>query len=214
MQYVNLESWIRRDHFQAFKSWGFPHLNICANVDLTPFYSYIKHYDISFNLAIVYVITWVANDIREFRYRIQDSRVAEYEIVHPAITIMLHDDLFGFCPLEFVEDFTEFCTRATKQIDVMRNQPSLSNDPARDNLFYMTSIPWVSFTNILHPLDLANLDSVPRFAWGKFFKEGDVIKMPLYTQGHHALMDGVHIGRFFEKIQDRLNQPSRALGEV
>jgi chloramphenicol O-acetyltransferase type A len=53
---------------------------------------------------------------------------------------------------------------------------------------------------------------VPRFAWGKFFDEGERRKMPLGVQAHHALMDGVHVGRFYETVQDYLDQPDAVLG--
>jgi chloramphenicol O-acetyltransferase type A len=214
VHYIDLESWARRDHFYAFKTWGYPHFNLCANVDVTPLYPFTKQRGISFNLAVVFVITQAANEIREFKYRIRGNGVVEYEIVHPAITIMVKDDLFSFCVLEFDEDFTEFCTRALKQMDDVRRQPSLSNDPERDNLFYTTAIPWVSFTSITHPLDLDHMDSVPRFAWGKFFKDGDTLKMPLSVQAHHALVDGVHAGQFFEKVQILFDQPCLTLGSI
>jgi chloramphenicol O-acetyltransferase type A len=32
--------------------------------------------------------------------------------------------------------------------------------------------------------------------------------MPLSVQGHHALMDGVHAGRFFEQAQRYLDAPA------
>jgi chloramphenicol O-acetyltransferase type A len=76
----------------------------------------------------------------------------------------------------------------------------------------MTAIPWVAFTSFVHPIDLNPADSVPRFAWGKFFDEGDALKMPLSVQGHHALVDGIHIGRFYEKVQDYLHHPRAVLG--
>lgn len=56
-------------------------------------------------------------------------------------------------------------------------------------------------------------DSMPRFAWGKFFNAGDRLLMPLDVQAHHALMDGFHIGKFFETIQEYLNHPVSVLGE-
>ena len=80
-----------------------------------------------------------------------------------------------------------------------------------DDLLYMTSIPWVSFTSVMHPLDLHPVDSVPRFAWGKYFKESDLLKMPLSVQAHHALMDGIHAGRFYTIVQDYLYQPDSIL---
>jgi chloramphenicol O-acetyltransferase type A len=57
-------------------------------------------------------------------------------------------------------------------------------------------------------------DSIPRFAWGKIFPEGEFLKMPLDVQGHHALMDGAHVGKFYAELQDYLNQPEVVLGKV
>jgi chloramphenicol O-acetyltransferase len=48
---------------------------------------------------------------------------------------------------------------------------------------------------------------VPRFAWGKFFREGERLLMPLAGQAHHALMDGVHMGMYYAIIQESLHQP-------
>jgi len=65
----------------------------------------------------------------------------------------------------------------------------------------------------MHPLHLHPADSVPRFAWGKFFEEGEFLKMPLSVQGHHALMDGLHVGKLFAEVQDYFQQPGIVLGE-
>jgi len=63
-------------------------------------------------------------------------------------------------------------------------------------------------------MQLQPADSIPRFVWGKFFEEGDLLKMPLWVQGHHALIDGVHVGKFYKKVQDYLQQPEAVLGDV
>jgi len=57
------------------------------------------------------------------------------------------------------------------------------------------------------------VDSVPRFAWGKYFEEGQFLKMPLSVQGHHALMDGLHMGRYYAEVQEYLHEPEFVLGE-
>jgi chloramphenicol O-acetyltransferase type A len=64
----------------------------------------------------------------------------------------------------------------------------------------------------MHPIDLNPVDSVPRFAWGKFFEQGDHLKMPLSVQAHHALMDGVHMGRYYDKVQALLHHPDFIVG--
>ena len=102
--------------------------------------------------------------------------------------------------------------RATEQIANVRENLTLTDEPGQDNLLFMTPIPWVSFTSLMHPLQLNPTDSVPRFAWGKFFAEGDSLKMPLSVQGHHAVMDGLHAGRFYAEIQTYLSDPGSVLG--
>ena len=88
MHHINLETWPRREHFEVFRTFDMPHFNMCANVDLTAFYSFVKGHGISLNLATVYVLTRAANAVPEFRYRIRGEEVVEYEIVHPSSTIM------------------------------------------------------------------------------------------------------------------------------
>ena len=70
MRYIDLETWPRYEHFKVFNSWDFPHFNMCANVDLTKYYAFLKERGISFNVAVVYVLARTANAIPEFRHRI------------------------------------------------------------------------------------------------------------------------------------------------
>lgn len=211
MRKLDKQSWSRREHFELYSSFDHPHFNMCVNVDLTVFYPHLKAHGISFTIGIVYIISRTANDIPEFRYRIQEGEVVEHEVVHPSFTLLTGDDTFSFCPLEYVEDFSEFAPRAAQQIAYVKEHPFLKDRPELDNLLFMTAIPWVSFTSFMHPMHLNPADSVPRFAWGKYFNEGERLKMPLSVQGHHAVMDGIHMARFYEKIQGYLNKPEKVL---
>ncbi len=38
-------------------------------------------------------------------------------------------------------------------------------------------------------------------------QEGDRWKMPLSVQAHHALMDGLHMARYYALIQEGFDQP-------
>ena len=214
MRYINLETWPRREHFRFFNAFGYPHFSMCANVDLTAFCPYVKQRGISFNVATVYVLARAANEIPEFRYRIREGKVVEHEIVHPASTISTDGDLFTFCIFDYIEDFSSFALRAAEQIAYVQEHPFVEEEPGQDNLLYLTAIPWVSFTSFMHPLDLNPVDSVPRFAWGKFFEDGEFMKMPLSVQAHHALMDGLHMGRYYAKVQEFLYHPGLVLGEA
>jgi chloramphenicol O-acetyltransferase type A len=76
----------------------------------------------------------------------------------------------------------------------------------------MSAIPWVSFTSFNHPMHYHPSDSVPRFAWGKVFTQGERKLMPLDVQGHHALMDGIHMGKYYAAVQGYLDVPGSVLG--
>jgi len=187
---------------------------MCVNVDVTAFYPFVKRNGYSLTVSMVYVISRASNAIPEFRQRIRGDQVVEHEIVNPGFTILIDKDLFSFCTIEYAENFSEFAVRAAKNISYVKAHPNLENNPEKDDVLYMTSIPWVSFTSFTHPMQLHPADSIPRFAWGKNFKESDSLKMPLGVQGHHAIMDGIHMGRFYETLQDYLYHPEVVLGDV
>ena len=138
----------------------------------------------------------------------------EHEIVHPSGTILVDEDRFSFCTFDYYADFSEFAPRAAEMIAYVKEHLTLHDEPGRDDLLFMTAIPWVSFTSLVHPLLLDPPDSVPRFAWGKIFEEGEHLKMPLSVQGHHALMDGIHMGRYYAEVQDYFDHPGSVLGEA
>ncbi|MBE0686125.1 MAG: chloramphenicol acetyltransferase, partial [Anaerolineaceae bacterium] len=54
-------------------------------------------------------------------------------------------------------------------------------------------------------------DSFPRITWGKFFDQGQQRLMPLSLLANHALVDGLHVGKFFELVQEWMNNPEQAL---
>ena len=207
MRTINLNDWPRRDHYLYFKDWEYPQFSLCANMDITKILPLIKDRKISFTAAIMYLVARVANGIPEFRRRVRDGDPIEHEVVHPGVTILSKDDLFTFCTVEYQPDFIEFARIAEEEISRAKAQPSLEEKYPDDRMIFMTSIPWVSFTSFMHPLKLNPVDSVPRFAWGKYKEEGQKIVMPLSVQGHHALVDGLHAGLFYEEFQRILIHP-------
>jgi chloramphenicol O-acetyltransferase type A len=207
MRYIDMETWPRRKHFEVFSALDDPFTGLCADVDLTRLYSAVKQSGHTMTVAIVYVLARAANAIPEFRYRIRGAHVVEHEIVHPSPTVLVSEDLFSFCSLDYTEDFSEFAARAEEKIAYVKENPTLEDEPGQDDLLYLSAIPWVSFTSVKHAMHLDPVDSVPRIAWGKFFEEGESMKMPLDVQVHHGLVDGLHMGRFYAEVQDLMDHP-------
>jgi chloramphenicol O-acetyltransferase type A len=211
MRFIDVETWPRGEHYRFYRQLDNPHFSMCANVDLTAFHPALKARGVGFTVGILYVLTRAANDVPEFRCRMRGDEVVEYEIVHPGATILADDDTFGFCTINFVADFALFEAGAIETINSVKRQPTLIEEP-RDDVLYTTSIPWVSFTSFAHPTHLHPVDSIPRMAWGKRFEDNGRLKMPLSVQGHHAMMDGLHMGRYYERVQAYLSEPAQFLG--
>ena len=50
--------------------------------------------------------------------------------------------------------------------------------------------------------------SIPRTVFGKIFQREGKYYLPFQLEVDHALMDGLHIARYFEQLQGELNNPS------
>lgn len=212
MRTLDLKTWPRRRHFEFFKAFDYPHFNLCANMDVSALFPYIKQRSLSITATTAFLLAKAANAFPEFRWRIRGDQVVEHDLVHPSPTLLTAGDLFSFCTMPYDPSFRVFHPRALAAMEKAKNQPTLQDEPGQDNLLFMTSVPWVSFTSFQHPIHMHPADSIPRMAWGKAFTEGGALKMPLSVEAHHSLMDGVHVGRYYAMVQEYFSQPETSLG--
>ena len=210
-KYIDIESWPRKAQYKLFKQMDYPHFNICANVDITEMYSYVKANDISFFRAMIFITSKIANNITEFKYRMEDDKVVEYDFIHPSFTFLTQLEVFSFCNVNYTDDFQGFLERVEEQIKQLNGKVDIEDEPNRNDRVFITSMPWVSFTSVTHPINFSPSDSIPRIAWGKYFEENGKLKLPVSVQVNHALMDGLHVGRYFSLLQDSLDDPSKNL---
>jgi chloramphenicol O-acetyltransferase type A len=207
MQIIDLSTWSRRQYFEVYQAFDYPHINLCAPVDVTPSCQYAKTNHLSITVLLNYIFARAANEISNFRYRIRGDQVVEHEVVHPSSTILTEGDLFSFCTIPFQPSFRLFSESAMKLIEQVKQNRVLEDEPGKDDLLYLSAIPWISFTSVSHPIHMHPVDSIPRITWGKFYHDGDRLLMPLSVQVHHALMDGYHIGVYFNLVQEYLSTP-------
>ena len=204
---IDLNTWKRRNHYNLYKNLAFPYLNICANVDISPLYNWSKENRISFFSCIAYLTSRAANQIPELRQRIRGETVVEHAVVHPSFTVLTDDETFGFATIHYSPQFSQFHKNVITGIETTKRNPTIHDEPGRDDMIFLTTVTWVSFTQITHPVPLNPPDSFPRITWGKFFDEGQKRLMPLSLLANHALVDGLHVGKFFELVQDWLLEP-------
>lgn len=197
----------RQKHFDFFRRMDQPHFSVTANVSISPLIDKLRKMNLSFTPVMVYCIAATANKIPTFRQRIRGEEVVEHDLVHPSFSILPEvSDVFSFCYVDFQYEFDAFIQDCLGRMDIIRKNPSFEDEPGRDDYLFLSSFPWVSFVGVTHAMHYTPVDSVPRIAWGKYFEENGQIKMPLNVQAHHAVVDGMHMGQFFQQFEALMNE--------
>ncbi len=211
-EYFDIETWSRRHLFRLFKEYDDPFFNVCADVDVTPLRDFVRARGLSFFVAYHFLSTKTANEIEPFRYRLRGDRVLVHERLDAGAILLLPDDSFTFVYFDYEEDFAAFHARAKAIIERARVEPPpLDARAERDDLVYHSVIPWVSFTSISHARDSRRQTGIPKITFGKCRDVGSRVLMPVSVEAHHALLDGLHVGRFFERLGAYFNDPPAAL---
>ena len=201
MRVVDIETWERRDHFRLFQSYSHPYFSICADVEVTRLVAECETTGESFFARFLYSVMKTINSIPEFRYRIRGDSVVLHDVVHPSYTVMTAEHLFRFVTTRYDADLNTFLLRVRQDIDVSKSKVDLSDAPGVDDLIYVSSLRWVSFTSVTHPYDAAHPDSFPRITWGKHRLSEGRRWIPVSVMAHHGLCDGEHAARFYELLQ-------------
>jgi chloramphenicol O-acetyltransferase type A len=199
---LDLASWPRREHFRLFRAYDQPFFNLCAEVDVAPLVRRSREAGgPSFFVAGLHASLAAANEVEEFRYRVRDDDVVVYDVIHGGSTVMRPDGTFGFAYFDFTPDFETFAATAGRALDGARADAVLDPRDDRDDLVHYSVIPWVSFTSFAHARRWNREDSTPKIVFGRYHGAAGAERMPVSVEVHHALMDGIHVGRFLDRFQ-------------
>ena len=204
---VDIESWPRKTTYEFFKDYEDPFFNFTGNLDVTSIYQFCKRNELRFSLTALYYSLVAANEIREFRIRLVDGRLVEFDRIHATQTILNDDQTFSFAYYEMKDDPFEFNRSGRAATEKYRGLKTFDVESGRRDMIYYSVIPWVSFTSFKHASRLDRTQTVPRIVFGKMFDERERKLMPLSVEANHAIMDGYHVGKFFTRFQEMINSP-------
>jgi len=204
MKLVDIENWNRKTIYEYFKDFPDPFFNLTANLDVTELYRFCKAKNLSFSLANLFYSLETVNEIREFRMRLKDGELVEFEKIHATMTIAQSDETFSFCYFEMQENVHDFNEAGKAAVEKYTNLKTFDVERDRVDLLYCSVIPWVSFTSFKHASRLNNKFTIPRMVWGKMFEEAGRKKMPHSVEVNHAIADGFHVGKYFVSLQEKL----------
>ena len=139
-KYVALESYKRKEHFEYFNRLAYPYVGITANVDITDFLQKIKTNKWPFFLTFCYCVSKAANDITEFRQRILDDNIIEFERCRTSHTVALDDGTYCYCNLDSNMPIEEYIAYAIREQENARQKLKIDEDEKEAlNYFFIST---------------------------------------------------------------------------
>lgn len=206
---INIDNWDRKEQFLYFREFAQPYINVTCMVDCRHIKSIAKKREQSFFLHYLYCILKTANNIDEFKYRIDnDGNVVFYDRINALAPIRLPGmKTYATMRIEYNENFDEFYENAKKVIDnADKFSPfEIQKSQKEVDVVLVSAIPRLPFTSISITHSRSEGRNYPIFTIGKL---GDDMKMPVALRIHHGFVDGDHLADFYEMLQRNLNNES------
>lgn len=213
---VDLSRWARKEHFEVFQSFAQSTINQTVEIDITALLKHIKEVGWKFYPTMIFLLSKIVNRHSEFRMAMKNNELIIWNEVHPSYTIFHHEtETFSSLWSHYdgnIHHFQNFYAE-----DIARYGNVLSYWPkeeSRENIFFVSAIPWVTFTSF--NINVANMQNffAPMFTFGKYAKRDEKVLLPLAVQVHHSVCDGFHLARLFNELQelcDGIQNQSEAL---
>lgn len=207
MKIIDLENWNRKEHFDFFSQMKNPYFGFTTEVDCTKAYHSAKEKEFSFFAAYLHKSMVAVNTVDAFKLRIIEGEVALFDTIHAGTTIGREDGTFGFAYIPFSNDFSVFNDRLQGEIQAVQNSTGLrlKNGDIGKDLIRHSTVPWNSFSALLHPTNFDRTESVPKITFGKFNVRDGKKYLPVSVEAHHGLADGLHIAQYLEEFQRQLD---------
>jgi chloramphenicol O-acetyltransferase type A len=207
---LDTATWARREAFEHFRGFDQPFFSVCTRVDAAPLKAAVRACGVgSLALAYHFIALRLVNEQPAFRLRMAGSGVVQHAVVHGSATVLRDDESFGFAHLEHAVSWRRFAHDAAASMAATRSREEAFNPrPGDTAVVYFTTLPWVHFTSFAHARRRDPADAIPRFAFGRIDAEGPRQWLPLAVDVHHALMDGLHVGRWVQAFEAALADPA------
>ena len=196
---IDMAAYKRRAHFDYFRSMAYPYAGVTVEVDISRLTPTLKAHGLPFFLPVLYCVTRAANSVPQFRQRIRGEGIIEYEYSESSYTVALPDETYCYCVPNTRLPFYDFLAYTREAQRRAVEEPSIEEQDEADSLLFISSVPWISQTSVIQPVP-SPADSNPRITWGKYFERCGNVYLPVSVLCHHALVDGLHIARFYDAL--------------
>ncbi len=201
----DLETWPRRDIFEYFLNAKDHLYCLSFKFNAAEFQKYIKAKGYSMFLSALYTFIRAANDVPQFRQRIFEGKVVEFESLHAVTPIMTEGELFRQIWCDYQPNLDTFVNTVIPAMNHAKNLKPCAVAPeanGRNDYICINCSPWFQYESATIP-DYTPDDTIPIVSWA-MVKNG---KLPATIRFNHCFIDGLHVSRYVKAVQKYLNHP-------
>ena len=204
MKRIDLDAYPRRNHFNHFCAMAYPYAGVTVDVDVTDLLSLCREKGDSFYLMVLHAVALAADEVPEFRRRIDHGGIVEYDECPTSHIELKPDGTYAYCTLRHHMPLADYLAQAESARTAAREGGSIEEEDDVQSMYFISTLPWLHYTQLIQPVACGE-ESNPRITWGKYqANDKGRLMMPLSVLVHHALVDGIHIAKFYEAFNQQM----------
>ena len=214
-QVIDLATWPRRTHWQYYRNIVKAAIAMTKKIDVTNVLKYCHRTGRSFSAVFLYVISRTVNSMECMRMCTDgEGNPAVWDVIHPNFTIFHKDDeTFSDVWMEYYPEMEDFLANYEKVLEEYGNKRGIKvRDNQPPNFFPVSGLPWISYESMHTYTQGTTMPPAlfPILNYGKYEEVDGRFLLPFSITIAHAAMDGYHVAKFFEKLQEMADSVGNA----
>ena len=204
---IDRANWVREEYFEHYTSRVPCTYSMTVHLDITNLLRQSREREKKLYPLLIYGISRAVNAHREFKMAIRSGVLGFYDTVHPNYTVFhREEETFSTLWTEYGGNLIDFYQRYLRDVKEYGHLLRLEPKGPREDIFFVSCLPWTSFTGFELQIKNGFGDLRPVFTLGKFFEAEGKTMLPLAVQVHHGVCDGFHLCRLVNELQSWVGQ--------
>ncbi len=185
----------RQQYFDFFSKFHSPYLNLTWEMQLKDFSPECRRLGISRFQWLIYNLCRSLMNVDAFMWRLDSqSKPVQVKTLSPSYTVLNPQKNFNFTSFSFDANWQTFLERSLRsKVEAEAAEKILADESGIIDYIFITTLPWMKFTSIQHPIFDPHRVHIPSFAFGAFEESQGQICFPFSVQVHHGFVDGYHL---------------------
>lgn len=198
-----VEDYNRKELFEYFNGKTNPFSFVTTKLDITKVYNYSRTHK-NLYVTLCYIFTRAINKIDAFLYSYESGNFIKYDTLNPSYTEVLDNGNVAFISLNMEDSLNKFIesSKLAKEQLKRTQKDVILNDSESGQIWY-SCLPWFKFTGVVPPYDVDV--NVPQIIWDQLEIVDGHVYINAMIMAHHGFVDGSHIGKLINSINEELD---------